>query len=124
MLFKRNRSEAPWRERDGLVSRVLLHEGDPPDTKLMVTWVDVEPGSAQCSHSHASEQVYVILRGEGKMTVGGEERLVGEGDLIHIPPHIPHGIENTSDGVLTYVSAATPSADWEAFYDSGPLRAR
>ena len=123
-MFKRNRSEAPWRERDGLVSRVLLHEGDPPETRLMVTWVDVEPGSAQRPHSHAPEQVYVILRGEGKMMVGGEERLVGEGDLIHIPPDTEHGIENSSDGVLTYVSAATPAADWEAFYDSGPLRAR
>ena len=123
-MFKRNRSEAPWRERDGLVSRILLQEGDPPETRMTVTWVDVEPGSAQRPHSHAPEQVYVILRGEGKMMVGGEERLVGEGDLIHIPPDTAHGIENTSDGVLTYVSAATPGVDWEAFYDSGPLRAR
>jgi quercetin dioxygenase-like cupin family protein len=124
VVFKRNRSEAPWRERDGLVSRVILHEGDPPETKLMVTWVDVNPGSGQRPHSHAPEQVYVIVRGEGKMRVGDEERRVVEGDLIHIPSDTLHGIENSSDGVFTYVSAATPAADWEAFYDSGPLRAR
>jgi hypothetical protein len=29
-----------------------------------------------------------------------------------------------ADEVLTYVSAATLTIDWEAFYDEGPLRAR
>ena len=33
-------------------------------------------------------------------------------------------VSTRSDEVLTYVSAATPTVDWEAFYDTGPLRAR
>jgi mannose-6-phosphate isomerase-like protein (cupin superfamily) len=123
-VFKRNRSEGPRREWDGLVSRILLHEGDPPETRLTVTWVEVAPGSGQRLHSHVPEQVYVIVRGRGKMKVGGEEQVVVEGDLIRIPPDTLHGIENASDEVLTYVSAATPTVDWEAFYDTGPLRAR
>ena len=120
MVFKRNRSEAPRRERDGLASHILLHAGDLPETRLTVTWVDVGPGSGQIPHSHAPEQVYVVVRGRGKMKVGDEERLVVEGDLIHIPPDTLHGMENISDEVLTYVSAATPALDWEAFYDAGP----
>jgi quercetin dioxygenase-like cupin family protein len=119
-VFKRSRTEALWRERDGLVSHILLHAGDVPETQLTVTWVDVDPGSAQRSHSHAAEQVYVVVRGRGKMKVGDEERLVAAGDLIHVPPDTVHGIENPSDEVLSYVSAATPSVDWEAFYDAGP----
>ena len=58
------------------------------------------------------------------MKVGDEEQLVTEGSLIYIPPDTLHSIENHSDEVLTYVSAATPTVDWEAFYDTGPLRAR
>ncbi len=123
-MFKRNRSEAPRRERDGLVSHVLLEAKDPPGTRLTVTWVDIGPGSGQIPHSHAPEQVYVVVRGRGKMKVGEEERVVVEGDLVHIPPETLHGIENLSDEVLTYVSAATPTVDWEAFYDTGPLRSR
>ncbi len=118
-MFRRNRSEALRRERDGLVSRILLHERDLPETQLTVTWVEVDPGSGQRPHSHASEQVYVIVRGRGRMKVGGEEVLVVEGDLIHIPPDTLHGIENLGDEVLTYLSAATPTVDWEAFYDKG-----
>lgn len=123
-MFRRNRSEALRRERDGLVSRILLHGGDLPETRLTVTWVEVDPGSGQRPHSHAPEQVYVIVRGRGKMKVGDEELMVVEGDLIHIPPETLHAIENLADEVLTYVSAATPTVDWEAFYDRGPLRAR
>jgi mannose-6-phosphate isomerase-like protein (cupin superfamily) len=122
VVFKRNRSEAPRRERDGLVSRILLHAGDLPETRLTVTWVDVDPGSGQRSHCHAPEQVYVVVRGRGKMKVGDEERVVAEGDLIYIPPGTLHGIENLSDEILTYVSAATRAVDWEAFYDADPLR--
>jgi mannose-6-phosphate isomerase-like protein (cupin superfamily) len=121
-LFKRSRSEATWRERDGLVSHIILHAGDVSETRLTVTWVDVAPGSGQRPHSHAPEQVYVIVRGRGKMKVGNEERQVAEGDLIYIPPDTLHGIENLADEMLTYVSAATPAVDWEAFYDEGPLR--
>ena len=123
-MFRRRRSEALRRERDGLVSRILLHDGDLAETRLTVTWVDVAPGSGQRPHGHAPEQVYVVLRGRGRMRVGDEELVVGEGDLIHIPPETLHGIENLADEVLTYVSAATPTIDWAAFYDEGPLRPR
>ena len=58
------------------------------------------------------------------MRVGGEERTVDEGDVIFIPPGVVHGIENASEEVLTYVSAATPALNWRAFYDGGPLRPR
>ena len=122
-MFKKSRSEAERRERDGLVSHILLQEGDLPGARMTVTWVDVAPGSRQRAHSHAPEQVYVVVRGRGKMRIGDEERWVEAGDLIFIPPEAVHGIENPSDEVLTYVSAATPNVDWEAFYNAGPLRA-
>ena len=124
VVFRRNRSEALRRDRDGLVSHILWHAGDLPETRLTVTWVNVAPGSGQRPHSHAPEQVYVIVRGRGRMKVGDEERLVVEGDLVYIPPDTIHGIENLADEVLTYLSAASPTVDWEAFYDTGPLRAR
>jgi mannose-6-phosphate isomerase-like protein (cupin superfamily) len=93
-VCKRSRTEALRRERDGLVSHILLHAGDVPETQLTVTWVDVDPGSAQRSHSHAAEQVYVVVRGWGRMKVGDEERVAASEDLIRIPPDAPHGIEN------------------------------
>jgi quercetin dioxygenase-like cupin family protein len=116
--------EALRRGRDGLVSRFLLHEGAVSDARMTVTWVDVAPGSGQRAHSHAPEQIYVVVKGWGTMWAGGEERLVVEGDVVFIPPNTVHGIENASDENLTHVSAATATVDWRAFYDEGPLRQR
>ncbi len=121
-MFKQNIADAPQREREGLTSHILLQQGDVPGLGLSVTWVEVAPGSRQRPHSHAPEQVYVIVRGTGKMHVGDEAQEVRPGDLIYIPSNVTHGIENTSGETLTYLSAATPAFDLKALYDTGTLR--
>ncbi len=121
-MFKQNIADAPQREREGLTSHILLQQGDVPGLGLSVTWVEVAPGSRQRPHSHAPEQVYVIVRGTGKMHVGEEAQDVRPGDLIYIPPNVTHGIENTSGETLTYLSAATPAFDLKALYDTGTLK--
>lgn len=123
-VFVRNRMGAPWRERGGLVSRILLQEGDVPGVGLAATWVKVAPGSRQRQHDHVAELVYVITQGRGKMRVGEEERWVEEENLVYVPSGALHGIENASEGVLIYVSAATPAIGVEAAYDTGRLRER
>ena len=105
---------------DGLVSKLLHSERHDPETDLTITWVTVEPGASQVQHSHDPEQVYVLVAGEGEMTVGDEQRAVTAGDCVHIPPNTTHGIENTGDEPLAYVSAATPAIpreEVEEFYD-------
>lgn len=115
-----SKDEAPALSReDGLVSRILHSEQDA-DTDLTITWVEVAPGASQVRHSHAPEQVYVLVAGAGRMHVGGEEREVTAGDLVHIPANTTHGIENIGEETLEYVSAATPtfpSEEVEEFYD-------
>ena len=114
-------STAPKREVDGLVSHILLEEGDAPGGELSITWVDVEPGGEQKPHSHGPQQVYVITRGQGRMKVGDDERDVHEGQMVFIPPDTDHGIVNRGDQVLTYVSAATPAFPVTDLYDVGQL---
>jgi hypothetical protein len=106
-VFERNRCEAPRRERDGVVSRTLLHGGDLRETQLTVTCVDVAPWFVPTPAQP--------WPGAGLLNSSGRS---GPADLIRIPPETLHGIENLSDEVLTYVSAATPAIDWEAFYDT------
>ena len=104
---------SPRNERgDGQVSHLLLAKGQFGAQRLCITWVDCQPGSQQARHRHpAQEQVYVIVRGEGQMLVGGEERAVGEGALVFIPPGAEHAIRNTGSEMLAYVSATAPPFD-------------
>jgi mannose-6-phosphate isomerase-like protein (cupin superfamily) len=123
-MFKLNKSAALKRDRDGLTSYVLLQKGDVSDDRLAITWVDVAPNSTQKPHSHDPEQVYVIVKGNGRMRVGEEEQDVIEGDLIYIPSNMVHSLENRSNEVLTYISASTPAFDLKGLYDTGDLQSK
>jgi mannose-6-phosphate isomerase-like protein (cupin superfamily) len=94
-----------------------MDAGDLGSRNLTVTWVDVPPGAEQRAHSHEeAEQVYVIVRGRGRMQVAGDVEEVGEGDLVFIPPATQHGIVNTGPETLVYVSAASPQISMAELY--------
>jgi mannose-6-phosphate isomerase-like protein (cupin superfamily) len=113
----RRLSEAAVEERGRLRSHFLLDAGDLGSRNLTVTWVDVPPGSEQRAHSQPdSEQVYVIVRGTGRMSVAGDTEQVSEGDLIFIPPAAEHAIVNDGSETLVYVSAASPPVSMEELY--------
>lgn len=120
-MYVKDLGDAPTRELDGLVSHILLEKGDAPGSKMSITWVDVEPGNEQPQHSHDPQQVYVITRGSGRMKVGEEERDVSVGSMVFIPSNTEHGIVNTGDETLTYVSAATPAFPVTELYDAGQI---
>jgi hypothetical protein len=61
-----SKREAPAHDHgDSLVSHVLHAKQDAPETDLTVTWVELDPNSAQSAHSHDSERVYVLVEGTG-----------------------------------------------------------
>ena len=47
---------------------------------------EVAVGGEVFPHSHPTHEFYFVMTGEGTMVIAGEERSVGPGDLIHIPP--------------------------------------
>jgi mannose-6-phosphate isomerase-like protein (cupin superfamily) len=120
-MFVTDKADAPRRERDGLASYVLLQEGDVPGTALTVTWVEIDREGGQRSHRHRPEQVYVIVGGRGHMVVGGEEREVTAGQLVHVPPGEPHEIRNVGREPLRYLSASSPAFRITDLYDAGEL---
>jgi mannose-6-phosphate isomerase-like protein (cupin superfamily) len=120
-MYVKDLGNAPKRELEGLVSHILLEEGDAPGGEMSITWVDVEPGAQQPAHSHGPQQVYVITRGAGRMKVGDDELDVATGHMVFIPPETEHGIVNTGDEVLTYISAATPAFPVTEMYDAGQI---
>ena len=94
-----------------------MDAGDLGSRNLSVTWVAISPGAEQRLHSHEdSEQIYVIVRGRGRMQVAGDEEDVGEGDLVFIPPATDHGIVNDGSETLAYITAASPPVSMEELY--------
>jgi quercetin dioxygenase-like cupin family protein len=48
-------------------------------------------------HAHDSEQLTYVLQGALRFVVDGEEVMVQEGEVLHIPPGIPHQAEAMDD---------------------------
>jgi quercetin dioxygenase-like cupin family protein len=63
----------------------------------MVTQIYLKKGALVPLHSHESEQMTYVLQGLLKFLVAGEEVIVREGDILHIPSWAPHQAEALDD---------------------------
>jgi len=68
----------------------------------------LEPGRSFGSHRHPFPELGVVLAGEGRMSVAGEERSLREGDSYYIPADAPHGFEVTSKGPVIMMNVTSP----------------
>jgi quercetin dioxygenase-like cupin family protein len=50
----------------------------------------IEAGATLPDHSHPHEQVVNLIEGELELNVGGEVRKLSPGQVVFIPPNVPH----------------------------------
>jgi len=56
-------------------------------------------------HTHAWEEIYVVLEGELEVTVGDKTSHLRAGGYAHVPANTPHGYRNVTDAhFLTIVT--------------------
>ena len=63
----------------------------------MLAQIYLKRGALVPMHAHESEQMTYILQGALKFLVGHEEIVVREGEVLHIPSHMPHQAEALED---------------------------
>ena len=111
----------PRYKRDNITSTLLVSVLTTDAKNLTVTLVEMEPEGIQRVHSHEQEQMYYILEGEGEMTVGNETKEVQKDDSIFFQSKTSHGLKNTGNTILRYLSAASPSFTVQECQDLWPL---
>jgi mannose-6-phosphate isomerase-like protein (cupin superfamily) len=108
-VLVRRLSEASVEEFHRLRSHVLMDAGELGSRNMSVTWLEVPAGVEQTLHSdEEAEQVYVVVRGSGQMSVAGDTGDISVGDLVLVPPATDHAISNNGDGELACVSVQSP----------------
>src|ERR1700682_3372822 len=60
--------------------------------KMMVSLVDLEPGSVVEEHSHPHEQVGMVLEGKALFFIGHEQKTLQAGDMYRIPGNVRHKV--------------------------------
>jgi quercetin dioxygenase-like cupin family protein len=65
--------------------------------RQMLAQIYLKRGALVPMHRHDSEQMTYILQGALRFVVGGEEIIVREGEVLHIPSGTPHQAEALDD---------------------------
>jgi quercetin dioxygenase-like cupin family protein len=63
----------------------------------MLAQIHLKKGALVPMHSHESEQMTYVLQGALKFVVGGEEIVVRQGEVLHIPSWLEHQAEALDD---------------------------
>ena len=80
----------------------------------LVSEFEVAGGGLVDPHSHPTHEFYYVTSGRGFMTIAGEERIIQQGDLVHIPPNEIHSLRPVSDHAPIHCfcfAVATPDAE-------------
>jgi len=75
-----------------MISRKIV-TGD----REMLAQIYLKRGALVPIHAHDSEQMTYILQGALRVRVNGEELIVREGEVLHIPSGVPHQSEALED---------------------------
>jgi quercetin dioxygenase-like cupin family protein len=78
---------------------------------IMVARVLLKKGCIVPLHSHHNEQFTYVLEGALKFWIDGKEIMVNAGEVLTIPPHMPHKAEAMEDTVDLDIFNP-PRADW------------
>ncbi len=107
LVRNRERDATPFTTRDGSTIREYLHT----DAQSLAE-ASLEPAQATRRHYHGrSEEIYLIVDGEGELEVDGETRRVAAGDAILIPPGSWHELTAGVAGVRLLCCCVPPYSD-------------
>jgi len=101
----------PWSSIDLEDLNPLLQRQFVVGHDIMVARVLMKKGCIIPLHSHHNEQFTYILEGALKFWVDGKEIVVNAGEVLTIPPYMPHKAEALVDTVDLDVFNP-PRADW------------
>ncbi len=57
---------------------------------ITMAFLNLKSGCVVPLHHHESEQFSYVIAGSFRFQIGGEEVIVKSGELVQIPPNIPH----------------------------------
>lgn len=110
MLVKRLEGCMSFYAGDGTLLREVIHpKNDPIRLRYSVAHARVSPGNSSIQHRLNSSQVYYILKGKGRMTIGKESGQVEEGCAVYIPSMAAHKVVNTGKEDLEFLRIVDPA---------------
>ncbi len=97
--------ELPWGPHEWLSRRPLTDAEE-----LLLVRVRMPPGQGHAFHRHpAMEEIIYVVSGHAEQWVDREARMLGPGDIAHIPRDVVHGTYNGGDETLVFLAILSPA---------------
>ncbi len=95
----------PQQVTHGIVSQaVLIAPG------LRVTMFHFTAGQEMAEHTSSARALLQVLAGSGDFAFHGQTRQLNQGDLLHLPPKLPHVVRAVDDMTMLLTQAESPHA--------------
>jgi uncharacterized cupin superfamily protein len=102
-----------------------FESGAFPFEELGIRLHVLEPGEPNgLYHSESKQEAFLVLSGECRLLVEGEERLLRPWDFFHSPAGTEHIFVGAGDGPCVILMAGARSEDWHVRYPVSELAAR
>ena len=74
-----------------------------PQDDVLMGMLELAPGATYPAHVHPAPEIYYVMSGTARWTVGDETFIAGPGTAVYHAPNTLHRIVNTGDEVLKTV---------------------
>jgi quercetin dioxygenase-like cupin family protein len=97
-----------WKSMKGVISRPGVIRKVFTGKNSMLTLNEIEAKAEPKLHSHPHEQITQIVRGQCEFVLGDEVLLLKAGDMVLVPPNIPHSLKVIGEEAVLNVDIFSP----------------
>lgn len=123
--FVRNVRDLPWK-KSATFGKACTFDPDPesplPQTGVRIFMLD--PGRSNCRyHRENAQEDFLVLHGQAKLLVNGEERPLRQWDFVHCPAGVTHVFVGAGDAPCTILAIGhrPPAGQKELFYPKSEM---
>jgi uncharacterized cupin superfamily protein len=118
--FVVNVREGRWFGHPDFGRRCIFEKEPFPQTGVNIAVI--EPGKPACRyHRESAQEDFLVLSGECKLLVNGEERPLKAWDFVHCPPGVTHVFIGAGEGPCAILMIGHRPADHELYYPGSEL---
>jgi quercetin dioxygenase-like cupin family protein len=93
----------------GRTTRVLTGPDLLPARNFTAGYVVIQPKGKVPLHAHSNEEVYILVRGTGRIRVGVKEQIVEAVSAIYIEPGTEHLLQNSGEDEMIMIFVYSPA---------------
>jgi quercetin dioxygenase-like cupin family protein len=97
-----------WESLPGVAPRQGVIRKAFSGKNSMMTLNELKPGTTPWLHSHPHEQLTHILSGVAEFVLGDEVLTLKAGDLLLVPPNVPHSLKVIGDETVLNIDVFSP----------------